>query len=186
MTHNGKREHILWVRDGRQKDHPLYNGWAAMLRRCSDPNQDPKGIYFHAGVMVYEPWTRKGPRFGSTQWAEGFINFLDYMESVHGARPVGWTLDRWREQKALQHYLPGCVRWAPPQVQALQRHKFRTRKSTGYKWVTKSVSGKFEGNFKIGAYREYVGTFPTAEEAYKAVCARRLVLGLPIIELNRD
>ena len=176
------KQHILWVREGKQKDHPLYHTWCGMRRRCSEPNIDHHRNYYWKGVRVYEPWTVTGAVGAKYCWAPGFVAWLDYVETNLGARPEGWSLDRWRPQPELQHYLPGCIRWAPPVVQALNRRKYSTSAagpSSQFKWVTKSASGRYEGQFKLGDIREFVGTFDTEEEAYNAVLNRRRELGIP-------
>lgn len=178
------KEHILWIRDGRASSHALYQTWNGMIRRCASAEGDPKKIYWHDGIIVHPPWTVKA-QHSSEGWPPGFVAFLDYVEEVHGARPcidgVTWTLDRWRTEKHLRHYLPGCIRWSPPVLQALNRRKFRTDKSTNYKWVIgPTSSGKYEAAFRIGGHREHLGTFTTQEEAYSVAVRRRTELGLPL------
>lgn len=181
MRHQHK-EHILWIRDGRAGDHALYQTWNGMIRRCASAEGDPKKIYWHEGIIVHPPWTVKA-QHSSEGWPPGFLSWLDYIETVHGARPcidgVTWTLDRWRTEKHLRHYLPGCIRWSPPQLQALNRRPFRNSK-VELRWVMPTKSGRYEGAFKIGSLREHLGTFDTPEEAYNAVVRRRTALGLPL------
>lgn len=79
-------------------DTAEYRIWAAMKRRCTNPNVKAWKDYGGRGIKVCERWRR-------------FENFLSDM----GPRPAGLTLDRINHDG---HYEPWNCRWATYKEQA--------------------------------------------------------------------
>jgi hypothetical protein len=82
-THGHARDGVLT---------PTYQSWAAMHKRCSDPNGKDWHLYGGRGVTVCTAWS-------------DFAAFLADM----GERPDGLTLDR---VNPYGNYEPGNCRWA--------------------------------------------------------------------------
>lgn len=80
-------------------DSPTYMSWAAMLTRCSNPNQECYKYYGALGVTVCD------------RWRKSFENFLADM----GERPDGKTLDR---ESPFGNYEPENCKWSTPKEQA--------------------------------------------------------------------
>ena len=72
---------------------PTYNSWAAMIRRCTDPNNNRYKYYGGRGISVCR------------EWLDSFQSFLEDM----GERPSDRTLDRVDPDG---DYKPSNCRWA--------------------------------------------------------------------------
>jgi hypothetical protein len=88
-------------------DHPLYQVWERMLRRCCDPNCSDYPSYGAKGITVCDRWFS----------IENFISDMD-------CRPTGYTLER-KDNK--NGYSPENCIWASKATQARNR---RTTKLT--------------------------------------------------------
>lgn len=73
-------------------DTPIYRIWAAILRRCTNPNTKDYPRYGGRGITVCE------------RWAESFSAFYADM----GDRPPGTQIDRIKNERG---YEPGNCRW---------------------------------------------------------------------------
>jgi hypothetical protein len=85
---------------GYKQQHPLFDTWRGMIRRCHDPAYRYYRNYGARGIMVCQ------------RWRESFWAFVDDVSP----KPSGaFSLDR-RENDG--HYEPDNVRWATRQDQA--------------------------------------------------------------------
>jgi hypothetical protein len=81
------------------KRSPEFRSWAAMLDRCTNPNDPKWPKYGGRGIKVHDAWR---------------TNFAQFLADM-GPRPPGTTLDRYPSNDG--DYEPGNCRWATPQQQ---------------------------------------------------------------------
>lgn len=89
----------------RQSDHPLYDTWNGMVRRCRDPKARGYMYYGGKGIKVCDEWLKFKP-------------FADWVMENLGPRAEGMTLDRTDNWGP---YAPGNVRWATHEQQQANR-----------------------------------------------------------------
>lgn len=131
--------------------HPLYNTWATMKRRCDNPNHISYKNYGGRGITVDERWLG----------THGFVNFVDAM----GARPEGYTLDRKDNDKA---YSPENCKWSSRKEQLFNRRirSDNTSGAEGVRWVKRDKY--WLARIKVDGKEQYLGGFPTKEQAIEA------------------
>lgn len=156
-------------RTGRMSEHPLYDTWRGIIERCYKADSASYSRYGRKGITVYPGWVEKKRHPTHKRWSKGFCAFLDYVELYLGEKPKGFSLDRINTHG---NYEPNNLRWADA---SLQKKNQKIKNSTGYKYVYAiSNSTKWQGEYKNGSKRIYVGAFETKEQAYFAVLANRL------------
>lgn len=156
-------------RQGRMSKHVLYDTWRGMLERCFNVNSPAYVRYGGKGIRVHIEWRDKTRHPIHKRWSKGFCCFLEYVETDLGAKPQGFSLDRIDCNK---NYEPGNLRWADS---SLQKKNQKVKNLTGYKYVYPITGAtSWQGEYKIGKQRVYVGAFKTKQEAYYAVLAHRL------------
>lgn len=149
--------------------HVLYNTWRGIIERCLSVNSPSYLRYGAKGVSVYYEWKDKARHPVHKRWSKGFCCFLEYIEKHLGPKPEGFSLDRINGQG---NYEPGNLRWANASI---QKKNQKVKNNTGYKYVYAiSRSTCWQGEYKLGKKRVYVGSFKTKEEAYFSVLAHRL------------
>lgn len=159
----------IQCREGRMSEHPLYDTWRGMLERCKNKNSPAYARYGGKGIRVHEEWASKERHPLFKRWSKGFCSFLEYIELHLGFKPEGFSLDR---VNSMQGYAPGNLRWANA---SLQKKNQKVANKTGYKYVYPVAgSSKWQGEYKHGKKRFYVGVFDTKEEAHLAVLVHRL------------
>ena len=135
--------------------HPLYQRWVAMKRRCYDQKYSGYKYYGIRGITMY------------SKWIYDFKSYFDYVMSLENAMRPGLTIDRENNDG---NYEPGNLRWATKHVQAANQGKRRINTS-GYTgvWFNK-CSNKWESGITVNRNRIYLGKF---ELLMDAVIARR-------------
>lgn len=100
-----------------------HKSWTAMKQRCQNPEAPDYVRYGGHGIRVCDRW-------------QSFPAFLADM----GARPVGTTLDRVKNE---QGYFPCNCRWATPaqQQQNMRSTKLNARRVKQMRWL-------YAGGFK--------------------------------------
>ena len=133
------------------KHHPLYDTWATMKKRCSNPNHISYKNYGGRGIKVCERWLG----------VEGFKNFLADM----GERPEGYTLDRKDND---EDYTPENCKWSSRKEQLFNR-RMRSDNTSGVEGVRWVKRDKYWlARIKVDGKEHYLGGFPTKEQAIEA------------------
>jgi len=140
-------------------EHPLYQTWNGMVRRCRDPKNNNYKWYGALGIDVYQPWSIKG-EWGTTETPQGFIDWLLYVEENLGDRPEGHSLDR---IDSSGDYEPGNIRWSNITTQNLNRNSKRGR----LRCIRQTPSGGWKVEINKNSKKIYLGTYQTIEEAIK-------------------
>jgi len=141
-------------------EHPLYQTWNGMVRRCKDHKNINYPWYGARGINVYEEWAERG-KHGTNEVPMGFLKFLEYVDNNLGNKPKGHSLDRIDNSG---DYIPGNIRWASNYTQSINRRcpngEFRN--------IKKVPSGRYQVNMWYKGTNYYVGTFNTINEAIVA------------------
>ncbi len=91
---------------------PTYIKWCSMKSRCTNPNADPKGHYYHRGIKVCD------------RWLDSFENFLEDM----GECPDGYSLER---VDVNGDYCPENCIWIPFAKQSANRRNVKKLEHNG-------------------------------------------------------
>jgi hypothetical protein len=98
--------------------HPLYNIWASIKQRCTNPKSAGYKLYGARGITMQPEWV---------------TSFATFLEDV-GERPHGSSIDRIDNNKG---YVRGNIRWATPQEQS---NNTRTNRYVTVDGVTKTLA----------------------------------------------
>ena len=138
--------------------HPLYQIWNGLVRRCRDKNNCNYYLYGDKGIDVCEEWAERGV-WGTRETPPGFLRFLSYVEENLGERPEGTSLDRINNKG---NYEPGNVRWTCQTQQNLNRSYGSMR------GIRKKPSGNYQVRLCANGTEHYLGTYAIIEDAIKA------------------
>ena len=124
-----------------------------MLTRCTNPNSSDYKQYGGRGITVSHEF-------------KDFVTYNNYIKSLPNANKDSYTIDRIDNNKG---YEKCNLRWATSREQQLNKN-ISNKNTTGYAGVTKTRYGTYLARVSIGhRKRKELGSFKTAEEAYKAI-----------------
>lgn len=98
----------------RRKNHPLYNTWRKMKRRCTDKNDKDYPLYGERGISVCERWTK---------------SFFAFLEDMGGKPTSKHTLDRIDNNG---NYEPLNCKWSTQSEQNRNQRNRRQKKETSH------------------------------------------------------
>lgn len=129
------------------RTHPLYNTWAAMLSRCTNPAFTGYANYGGRGVTVAKRW-------------EHFANFA---EDMWPKPEGGFTLERKDNSKG---YSKSNCTWATRTEQCVNRRTF-SNNTSGFTGVV-HCGTRFTARFDFEHVRYLIGRYDSAEQAATA------------------
>lgn len=141
-------ERFKLVHGYRVREHPNYNTWSNMKRRCNDITNQAYKNYGGRGIKVCE------------RWMESFENFANDM----GVKPEGYSIDRIDNDKG--YYLENC-KWSNYQEQAINKRIYKTN-SIGYPGIKLKKNGSYTAIYNIENKRYNLGSFLTIKDALVA------------------
>jgi hypothetical protein len=147
-TRNKKHGNANFVEKRRegQTEHPLYDTYGGMKKRCLNESDKDYFRYGGRGILICERWLG----------VDGFFNFAEDM----GKKPEGYTLDR---KDADGDYAPENCRWANIHTQSGNK---RNSVDTGVTFVKKS--NRFRVRISVSGKTYGLGSYKTMEEALEA------------------
>lgn len=129
------------------REHPLYDTWAGMWQRCTNPNFPGYVNYGARGITVCDRWKH-------------FESFALDM----GCKPdEAFTIERIDNAAG---YSPKNCKWATRTSQCLNRRKFKNNTS-GFTGVVE-IQGRYEARMDFEHVRYRLGRFDTVRSAAKA------------------
>ncbi len=147
-TRNKKHGDVNYVEKRRegQTEHPLYDIYGGMKKRCLSTKDKDYPNYGGRGITICDRWLG----------VDGFFNFIEDM----GDRPNGTTLDR---KDTNGNYSSDNCRWADVHTQSGNK---RNSKETGVTYVKKS--NRFRVRISVNGETYGLGSYKTIEEALEA------------------
>ena len=142
LSNNGDVNIVQKRREG-QTEHPLYNTYGGMKKRCLQENDKDYYRYGGRGIKICDRWLG----------VDGFFNFIDDM----GERPEGYTLDRIDSEG---DYSPENCRWADINTQGLNKRNVKHRGVIFYESLN-----KYRVRISVDKINYELGMFEDLEEA---------------------
>ncbi len=122
---------------------PVYNAWAQMKNRCSNPNYSGFANYGGRGISVCEEW----------------LSFAEFYKDM-GEKPKGMTLERVDVNGG---YSKENCKWATPREQSLNRRNTRLFTFGGKSMVLTDWAKFLKVKRSTLAQRFYVYKWPLAK-----------------------
>ena len=131
--------------------HKFYNTANSMIQRCTNPNDTHYKDYGGRGITVCEEWL-------------DIATFIAWAEATH-PNIEGVSLDRIDNDKG---YSPENCRWVDKTSQRLNQ-RISTANTSGFVGVRLRVmENKWISVIKLNRKEQWIGSFPTIEEAVLA------------------
>jgi hypothetical protein len=136
------------MRRGPRFSLPEYPVWAAMVQRCTNPNDKSWERYGGRGIQVCSAWMK-----------------FDQFFAAMGQRPTAkHSLDRINNNGP---YSPDNCRWATAEVQGSNKRVYRTS-TTGVAGVNRRSNGTYRVLICIGGKQQTVGHYRDLSAAIDA------------------
>jgi len=142
LSNNGDVNLVQKRREG-QTEHPLYNTYHGMRKRCLQETDKDYHRYGGRGIKICERWSG----------VDGFFNFIEDI----GERPDGYTLDR---KDTNGDYTPENCRWADINTQGLNKRNVKHRGVIFYQSLN-----KYRARITVDKISYELGMFKDLEEA---------------------
>jgi len=138
-----KRKHNLYY-------HPLYQTWAHIIQRTTNPQCKGYHNYGGRGIKICNQW-RHNPKA-----------FIEYCIQLSNWNTPEYSIDRINND---DNYEPGNIRFVNKSIQ-MKNRRFNN-KSTGEKYIYLNPSQSFSIKKRINHKYKHFGSFKTLKEAIK-------------------
>jgi len=127
---------------------PIYQTWANMVHRCTNPDDIGYSYYGGRGITVCDRWLK-------------FENFFADM----GIKPKGLTIER--KDNDLGYFKENCC-WASMSDQSKNKRIQKNNKTgvTGICWHPQTK--KYQASIRVNGKQKYIGLFVSLEQAAEA------------------
>lgn len=142
LMNNGDINTVQKRREG-QTEHPLYNTYGGIKKRCLQESDKDYPRYGGRGIKICDRWLG----------VDGFFNFIEDM----GERPEGYTIDR---IDVNGDYSPENCRWADINTQSLNKTNVKHRGVNFCKNIN-----KYRARISVNGINYSLGSFENVEEA---------------------
>lgn len=134
------------------RSHPVYDVWAEMIQRCTNPRHRRYADYGGRGIGV------------CLRWRGSFAAFLEDM----GPRPEGLTLERRDNSRG---YEPSNCCWATRAEQSLNKRRYKNNSTglSGVEWDAR-CGGRYRVNIRRQGKRVHLGF---TSDFFEACCRRK-------------
>lgn len=130
--------------------HKLYNTWANMVKRCTNPTNKGYKNYGGREIKVCEEW----------------LTLENFIKDMYPTYKEGLSIDRINVDG---NYEPSNCRWATREIQARNTRKIHSHNKSNFRGVCLTPNKKrFVAQIGVNKKKIHIGTFKTDVEAAKA------------------